>query len=1278
MSSVISRSQFDNNVTLLYKWAVQSGFPLKYIVIRPRLATDTSLTGAENYVFETLPGMISRLMKESKDMPEIFDIIYEFKNTLTVRDMTLSYYSILIGENPDANHLETINQTYKDLDESMIVDPYENIQALMRDYEDFVHEIKTLYDRDVKMVRNILVIQTKLIEIYDREKELPPEEKIYATKPTISSKAVSYHPTLNGVPVEAIDGIDIFNSAKVSKYVPYIKYVDNYGKSFYKVFTGERVEDTPKYSILNIDDSYHNSIYMKIWVNYKNDVNISSATKDSFVSLVYNLNRNYLSIESHFIDGKDVTYERAQDALKSLDFGKGNEIKVKGEYEMWNIEYNESILLHMILVEEIMNVYLYVEENVKPFALKKRFDVHYRSIFTDENESKTAISKSYISNYAAVSVTLNQKLSDADKQVTLVDGSTKIFPKSTKYLEILISQAESSKILNEFVEIFKILMYFYKSNATDLTALYYDNVPQLFDNLPELLKIKKVRTESKDVGIVQLTKKKVQGKKDNAKIKRLRELAPDLFVKGYARKCQCALQPIIVTDEEMAAWKQQLVNGQQRQVMPFPKDNPQWNFVCPDDKSPYPGLKLNDELSNKNVYPYIPCCFKTDQLTADIRSTYQDYLSGVISNKEKYNPDNVKKTRKIVNPDKIGNLPTAVSAVLKKYSEDVYDIVRYGVVNGPNSLLHCICTAINDLRYLSYGWEGRENYVIGIRNAITSKTNPALLKQEMYDFTDKEIIDMLGDKNIFLDPMLFYRAVEEFFNINIYTFNYPPSSGTDEELGILDIPRFKIFHSHAIRLYRPTVCISKIGLGKDDYSQCELIVDYDAEESTVIKLFGTNMTKTCHDIMMKSFETLNLNYNPVNNLVETRANIYYHLDHLDIFKYKPISQIIDNNGKMRALTISVNKQPVTIATLPSQPENLPIDNNFSRADSNLIRQVFSNFTAVTKNKEGLIDGVWYKMLDINNAEYIPLIPNNNFEGLVAGPPNPLQRDNRDDIKRYAKLKRDINIIVQLVKWLFELSKAINPLDDEGFISKYMVFDTYVGDSANYYDLSRIPRVLPVVTSVEEAIAIMQPYNSKLFVNGKLVMYDIKFASRITKMIKDYHHVRYGLPSDPIKVIENYYTSEDDFIRERNTKILISTQEYNNWLVSLNFTHRYDKYFDVRYKLDISMGNNVTPFIYKDELGKMYIIQNVVGGSKEKALTVGSKWFSDKINLGPEPPLNNQVPVHMIYAISQSAGLVPIVDNTYESPVFISLIYYGGQFDKLTGKEQRYGAILEIL
>lgn len=64
--------------------------------------------------------------------------------------------------------------------------------------------------------------------------------------------------------------------------------------------------------------------------------------------------------------------------------------------------------------------------------------------------------------------------------------------------------------------------------------------------------------------------------------------------------------------------------------MPFPAKNPKYYFVCPEDENPYPGVKINKDLPNKDIYPYIPSCGKRDQMTPGIKSKYQRYIQGIL------------------------------------------------------------------------------------------------------------------------------------------------------------------------------------------------------------------------------------------------------------------------------------------------------------------------------------------------------------------------------------------------------------------------------------------------------------------------------------------------------------------------------------------------------------------------------------------------------------------------------------------------------------------------
>ena len=105
-------------------------------------------------------------------------------------------------------------------------------------------------------------------------------------------------------------------------------------------------------------------------------------------------------------------------------------------------------------------------------------------------------------------------------------------------------------------------------------------------------------------------------------------------MKQYARACQLPKQPVVVAPDDIEMWKsKKILVGDRlidRQVMGFPPDNPKVWLACPDDTNPYPGIKENKIMPNKDQYPFIPCCFSTNHMDPFIcpNSKYNQYMRG--------------------------------------------------------------------------------------------------------------------------------------------------------------------------------------------------------------------------------------------------------------------------------------------------------------------------------------------------------------------------------------------------------------------------------------------------------------------------------------------------------------------------------------------------------------------------------------------------------------------------------------------------------------------------
>ncbi len=116
----------------------------------------------------------------------------------------------------------------------------------------------------------------------------------------------------------------------------------------------------------------------------------------------------------------------------------------------------------------------------------------------------------------------------------------------------------------------------------------------------------------------------------------------------------------------------------ERQVLPYPKGEPQIIFVCPDDKFPFPGVKENKVLPNRDRYPFIPCCYKRNQTEPGTRTGYNRYYRGAkpvttARSSHEY------KTDKLLPPQRTGKLPIVIKNLLSIHKPTEYK--RYGVIN---------------------------------------------------------------------------------------------------------------------------------------------------------------------------------------------------------------------------------------------------------------------------------------------------------------------------------------------------------------------------------------------------------------------------------------------------------------------------------------------------------------------------------------------------------------------------------------------------------------------
>ncbi len=1215
--------EFDNEISLQLQAAQELGIPKKFLVdgenIIPKILTliDTGKTLVQIYeIFDTI-------------FPEDLAILYA-KKERRILDMK--------------EVLKNINEFYKFLKLEKIVDVNE-LNLLIGEWD---KKFQRLVEKDRDEYEKILTIQEEMAK-YE-----PLERSPIKVESTIIFAEMQFK---NGQIPLSEDGYEIFDLTIPNKSIPFVKWntnlIDVENRELIKIFKGERSEDMPEFSnILNETNLKEtlNTFYLTI------------AHKETFLKSSYNLQTNTLKLKVPIEEENDkFNLVKKITNVLPLETKRIDEKSIAGEFYIYNSEINLLILSHMIFNDELFRNYFFQKEmaNSSVYSTKNTIKIFFRSVQSseakEENEPNSSVSF-YVSQLFAKggeNVNLKDPKDSKIKKMKLPAG----FP----YLHVRISSANSIEVAESFINIFTRLLNRYKEEANKIEKLYLSYIPEFLEY--KTLDISKTRKDA------------------DTKIAKLKQVAPDLFIADYARRCLCQFQPIPIDDEEVDAWKNKTFLHQgkmrERQILAFPPENPRWNFVCPDDKFPFPGVKAN-KLANKDIYLGLPCCFVKDQI-GTAKSNYNKLYSRVLDEgvedeeiiedeedfeiakiekgkeeeeeedeeEREIQSENVIKTDKMVNVDRYGSLPGPISELFKNFYPTVR---RRGVPRSVNSLLHCISIAVQDKNYINA--KDRERYVSLMRQSVAGMVEPGLLKQELYDFKYEDIASKLKSDE-FLDPNLYYRAIEEAYKINLFVFaptlnEVKRLRNKEESIGSICLPRYKLFSSRSPRLERPTICIYRTLGSESDlltYPQCELIVGYDKAEVSIFREKVTEMLFSTLNTINKTISWELVQSSEIE--LAAHDNLYSRINYYNVTLELGKRQYIDEYGKMRGLYLG---NDMMVIFSPSQPENLPVDNKVVRADYKRVVKMFGEPVAISLNNDK-VDGLWYSILSLAYGIYVPIqeVPQTEFPNLTVGPGNPLGENGKDKVKRIVKLKRDLDFILQVVKWLLILSR----LDVNTFFGKYVVIGEKQGDSSLIYDFSKIGRKFPIVENFGEAISEMSKRIPTLFKNNRVFLYSEKMSQGLLYLLRIYmkEYVRDVTPIP--KAIKRKYLTEQDFIDYSGVALFLSEKEMKIWLDNMK------RNYEIYNTITLNNAVNSDPYIYLAPDKHIYLVQNVMEGDIQRALNVGYYWDKYKVNPGfRSPEYDEQEDLkYLIYSISPANSIIPYENRAGDSLDYISILRY---------------------
>jgi hypothetical protein len=647
----------------------------------------------------------------------------------------------------------------------------------------------------------------------------------------------------------------IFDALSTSFIIPFIVFSDG-NTLFYKIYKhirpiaewldiGHRSDRTPVIYFYVLDEPENNN-------DRKNIGNIGNAKDagDIYRGGIW-LASHPSGILNHVIrvDSRgSVTYVR--DILSKLkthiffDIANETQYETRGKFSISNNTFNKAVFAALITNDSVFSHLLYLDERSKSILEKKRF-VYYH----DSQHINSASSNSNNTN----STTLNTLT------ITMTDSVTE----TGSHIDVRISRAATENQIHQFMVLFSYMFSMYLQKKEEIINRY----SKLYSNINFKKYERKITIKRTDI-------------KTGKRLKLLEQHNPAAFKHGgYSSKCQPKRrQPYLVPKSEIENVKKKFKAAEPKEIakelekygmLNWPEGSDDWYACYPresdDDEKRHiwPGLiKQNPKASNYDKYPLLPCCFISDQFTKKGSKKASD--SGAAE------PESVEdvfdrplSSNKATPQNRYAELPYYMQNIVKNagYLQVEYrtkkflPILRYGVIESLDSMVHCIERAVNE-DYAIMNTDDKKARVRDVLDRLSKKDDDWLVvcRQEMYNYTYEDIRSELLNPGTYIDPDMYINLFAKFYDCNIIVFKMDDS----HPKGDVSLPRFsKAYLSYKFNPKTETIVIVKVqsqrarvGTIRGVY-QCELVVKY--ENGKVRYLFESKdkFIKECFDIFSK-------------------------------------------------------------------------------------------------------------------------------------------------------------------------------------------------------------------------------------------------------------------------------------------------------------------------------------------------------------------------------------------------------------------------------------------
>lgn len=1108
----IEVSEFDTLDTLGEKIAFQLKELPKFIY----LPSDIDLKDPD---YEIVPQTIIQFIQETKDWTSSIKQRFPVKD----EDIIYMYFKSRDYQNSDEMIKFSQEQDLNDYLQILSITPpksYSNFYSTYdakykRDLTDFLKSVKSIIDR---------------LKLFDKIKGVPATN--FELNKVTSEIKLDLKDSIS-------ETVELFDQIQLNKYIPFCSFGNYY-----------KVQKDFKFFGNEWDSSLDTHIIMRIL----NTENVPKLYSERMFSLAFltvsrkdsneNQNEYVCTVNIRIDTNYKLNKENIIDRILSVFPVKYNVISdiqesINGVFYIPKFHMNKYVMLDLIMNDPLVSSYLYSDEHAK--ATKVKSGIHF---YFNESSLQKRVSANMTLQYA----------NPFDREISR--KSRALFPFNEYYIRVKIQRATNEQDVQRLIMFVSKIMAIYLKEEKSIIREYQKFIP----NFEERKTVQKIERKS-----------------------RLKDIAPDLFVPKYSKKCTKKRQPNIVDslfeNMEIKQGEYLFENiDQYDQVMLYPKtsdEGTQHFYGCPNSDNPYVGLVPN-VLTNKYIYPYLPCCYPMDQKNS---KKWKTYFQGQAEVKTKSKAaTQCLKSNKVIKDTECGILPMYINNLFELLDLSInHKYYRMGVSSSNNSFLECLKKALN---------RPQMKNIKTMREEIANG-NLTGARQELYDMTPEQIREYILDMDNYFDPKMFIRLAEEYFDCVIYLF----TRSRKFPYGMIQLPRhLDPYIKYKTQADKDVVFIYEHTGTENvllEYPRCEIIIQKDTS-GDFISSFKSQYP------LVHAFERFYDGYFQQYKINGGIKEVKPPSSDLDI-----VCQGIDSYGKTRLLTMKLESGKKVYGLIdPIPPLFLPEDCTYSDNNEKDVYQLIEE----------------QNMIFDQSLEYT------------------------DKIVAY-KDELEITFPIGLSK----KSSKLQQFNYYNRVSRYLEEYTYFMYSKFLNERKSTPSDANIIEFIDNRITIKPDHiyekheDSRSYIQGNkliLVSEDLKthisFALRRMSLYQTAKLVNYHKKNN----VQKYYIDTTDFKQYLDTVIINGKSFLNTWFQDANTAYALHTFPQLKLqKMNIPYFMSIN--------GNIYIIQPAK--SIEHAIGICDTWDNgDGYNSYQSPEIQSKSCIGYLF---HSLDNIQIVDST---------------------------------